>query len=34
MAAMVLYRVFKPVYYAAWSDVNADIAAKQRGSTA
>ena len=32
--AMALYRVFKPVYYAAWSDVNADIAAKLRGSTA
>ena len=33
-AAIALYRVFKPVYYAAWSDVNADIAAKLRGSTA
>ncbi len=32
--ALVLYRVIQPGYYAVWSEVNADIAAKQRGSMA
>ena len=33
-AGVVLYRIFAPVYYAAWSEVNAEITAKQRGSMA
>ena len=34
MVSIGLYRVFKPVYYAAWSEVNAEITAKLRGSMA
>ena len=34
LASVGLYRVFKPVHYAAWSEVNAEIAAKLRGSMA
>ncbi|SHG77429.1 branched-chain amino acid ABC transporter permease [Massilia sp. CF038] len=33
-SAVVGYRWFQPAYYAAWSDVNAQIVAKQRGSMA
>jgi branched-chain amino acid transport system permease protein len=33
-AGLFGYRRIQPGYYAAWSEVNADIAAKQRGSTA
>ncbi|HEY0060782.1 MAG TPA: branched-chain amino acid ABC transporter permease, partial [Telluria sp.] len=33
-AAVAGYRLFQPAYYAAWSDVNAEIVAKQRGSMA
>ncbi|QYF93156.1 branched-chain amino acid ABC transporter permease [Massilia sp. PAMC28688] len=32
--AIVLYRVLQPGYSAVWHDVNAEIAAKQRGSAA
>ena len=34
MVSYGLYRLFKPVYYAAWSEVNAEITAKLRGSMA
>jgi len=34
LAGILAYRKFQPGYYAAWSDVNADIVAKQRGSMA
>lgn len=33
-AGVALYRVLQPTYYSAWSDVNAEIALKQRGSGA
>lgn len=33
-AGLFGYRRIQPGYYSAWSDVNADIAAKQRGSMA
>jgi branched-chain amino acid transport system permease protein len=34
LAGLFGYRKIQPGYYAAWSDINADIAAKQRGSKA
>ncbi|MES2319655.1 MAG: branched-chain amino acid ABC transporter permease [Pseudomonadota bacterium] len=34
VAGLVGYRKLQPGYYSTWSDVNADIAAKQRGSMA
>ena len=34
LAGILAYRKTQPAYYAVWSDVNAEIVAKQRGSMA
>jgi branched-chain amino acid transport system permease protein len=34
VVGIVLYRWIQPTYYAVWGEVNAEIAAKQRGSMA